>query len=431
MISTELRFVAVEAGILVAALSLGTACTDILEVNDPDVVERGDLSGSQGADLLWAGGLRSFAGAFGGGSASHNMVGAFLTDEYHIVSVDGGEISIDLRGAGSDNYLVDGIFRNLHEARVSTRNAADFLDELGAQDAKASEMWSLNGYTHLMLGEDFCSGVPLGQLSLEGDILLGQPTTTVDLFEFAVARFETALAEAEGDAARENLARIGMGRALMNLGRYSDAALAVAAVPTEWAYAIFYGTAFWNGHFQSTTGKHASLSDREGHTGLPFRTADDPRLPWAETGVGVDGQSPVYAQLKFPASDAQITLASGLEARYIQAEAALEAGNVSGFLEHLNQARQAQGLNQISDPGSYDARLDLLFYERGFTFFGEGHRLGDMRRLVRQYGRDAEEVFPSGDYHRPGSYYGTDVNLSLPDSERDNPNFVGCLDRGA
>ena len=74
--------------------------------------------------------------------------------------------------------------------------------------------------------------------------------------------------------------------------------------------------------------------------------------------------------------------------------------------------------------------MDLLFYERGFTLFGEGHRVGDRRRLIRQYGRGAEEVFPTGAYHK-GGFYGTDTNLIIPLAEEDNPYFSGCLDRGA
>jgi hypothetical protein len=88
-------------------------------------------------------------------------------------------------------------------------------------------------------------------------------------------------------------------------------------------------------------------------------------------------------------------------------------------------------MDPLSDPGDTQGRVDLLFRERGFTLFGEGHRLGDMRRLVRQYGRSPEDVFPTGAYHLGGLEYGSDVNFVLPASERENPYFVGCLDRGA
>jgi hypothetical protein len=54
--------------------------------------------------------------------------------------------------------------------------------------------------------------------------------------------------------------------------------------------------------------------------------------------------------------------------------------------------------------------------------FLTSHRLGDLRRLVRDYGRDSEDVFPTGTYHKPGSY-GADVNSPIPQAEDNNPNF--------
>jgi hypothetical protein len=56
--------------------------------------------------------------------------------------------------------------------------------------------------------------------------------------------------------------------------------------------------------------------------------------------------------------------------------------------------------------------------------------LGDLRRLVRQYGRAPGDVFPMGTHYKGGSY-GSDVNLPVPADEQNNPNFEGCLDRSA
>jgi hypothetical protein len=56
--------------------------------------------------------------------------------------------------------------------------------------------------------------------------------------------------------------------------------------------------------------------------------------------------------------------------------------------------------------------------------------LGDLRRLIRQYGRDAESVFPTGAYFK-GGVYGTDVNFPIPFEEKNNPSFTGCIDRKA
>jgi hypothetical protein len=81
-------------------------------------------------------------------------------------------------------------------------------------------------------------------------------------------------------------------------------------------------------------------------------------------------------------------------------------------------------------PATQDAAVDLLFEERALWMWLTGHRMGDMRRLIRQYGRAANTVFPSGSMRAPLSgNYGSDVNYVIPAAERNNPQFAGCLDR--
>ena len=85
-------------------------------------------------------------------------------------------------------------------------------------------------------------------------------------------------------------------------------------------------------------------------------------------------------------------------------------------------------------PGTTAAQVDLLFKERAYSLWLTAHRLGDMRRLIRQYGRNSETVFPTGTFFHAGSAsgnYGTDVNIILPNQEKNNPNFTGCIDRAA
>lgn len=120
-------------------------------------------------------------------------------------------------------------------------------------------------------------------------------------------------------------------------------------------------------------------------------------------------------------------LASGLEARLIEAEALLNAGDV-GWLTILNNLRADSALAPLANPGTADSRIDMLFREHAFWLFAKGHRLGDMRRLVRQYGRSTDAVFAVGSYFRGGAY-GSDVNLPVLLSEQNNPNFSRCLDR--
>ena len=62
--------------------------------------------------------------------------------------------------------------------------------------------------------------------------------------------------------------------------------------------------------------------------------------------------------------------------------------------------------------------------------FSRGQRLGDLRRLVRFYGRTPEHTFPVGEHYRGGDY-GSDVNFPVPTEERANEEFSGCTNRNA
>lgn len=56
---------------------------------------------------------------------------------------------------------------------------------------------------------------------------------------------------------------------------------------------------------------------------------------------------------------------------------------------------------------------------------GMAHRLGDLRRLVKDYKRGAETVYPTGPYFKGGAY-GTDLVLIPSQAEKNNPDFTGC-----
>ena len=69
------------------------------------------------------------------------------------------------------------------------------------------------------------------------------------------------------------------------------------------------------------------------------------------------------------------------------------------------------------------AQVDQLFKERAYWLFLTSHRLGDLRRLVRQYGRAVNTVFPNGSYFKGGTY-GNNVNVPVPFQEQNNPEYV-------
>jgi hypothetical protein len=293
-------------------------------------------------------------------------------------------------------------------------------------------------------GENYCSGVPFSETI--DSILYGDPLTTTQMFEQAVAHFDAAIGHPAASTDIEYLARIGKGRALLSLNQASAAAAAVQPVPDDWVmYNYHSNTASRtrNGvyHLNYEAGRW-SVAEAEGGNGLAFRSDSDPRVPWSDQGQGFDNcaECILYQFDVYQDRTDGFPLASGVEARLIEAEAALGTG---GWLTILNDLRAnfatlgpllypdnppSGTLDPLTDPGSAAEREDLLFGERAYWLFGTGHRVGDLRRLVRQYGRGAESVFPTGAYFKGGSF-GTDVNFPVPQPEENNPNFQQCLDR--
>ncbi len=87
----------------------------------------------------------------------------------------------------------------------------------------------------------------------------------------------------------------------------------------------------------------------------------------------------------------------------------------------------ASTLAALATPGSPSAATSLFFREKAFWTFGRGQRLGDLRRQVRQYALAMNQVYEVGSFFKNGQY-GTLTRFPVPDSERSNPNFHGCLD---
>jgi hypothetical protein len=428
--------------VLGLALALVTGC-GLLDTETPDIIRPGDVESPEGALARRAGALADWAFVRDGDGTEfvdgEILLTGLLSDEFVLSTTPPGEQEIDQRKIATSNLGVDSLFLLMHRARAEAEDAADALLRLSPDpDAEPgiAEMLAVAGYTYISFGEDFCSGVPFSRL--DGDtIVYGGPETTTDIFNRAVARFDAALAHPGISEDIANLAAVGRARALLNLGQFDLAAAAVAAVPTEFQYVTEHAESpqrLRNAIFQYSSDFLWSMSDLEGGVGLGYRTADDPRVPFEDTGdVGLDGTTPQFTLLKYADAGASVVVADGIEARLIEAELQLRNGDYPGMTATLNALRQGApdlGLADLPDPGSQAEAEDQLFSERGFWLFATGHRLGDMRRLVRQYGRSADTVFPSGTYIKGGSY-GSDVNLPIPRSEDSNPNAVGCLNRDA
>jgi starch-binding outer membrane protein, SusD/RagB family len=448
------------AHIALLAVLLGVGACDldsVLQVDDREVATPQTLEGLAGLPVVLAGARADFQVAYSGGpnEGQVSMSGLF-TDELHYASTFPTRIQVDRREIQSTNTTMEPIHRFLHRARAQAVNAVELHEQLQPNTAGHAEALNLYGYTLVLFAENYCSGVPLSRLSASGAVEYGQPQTTQELLEAAVVAFDAALAAATlaGSAQQQNLARVGKGRALLDLGRFADARGAVDAVPTSFIYNVFHSenTDRQNNgmYVYQYVGRRWSVADVEGTNGLPFRSAADPRVPWQQ-GSGAQAvafdNSPLYLSLKYTSRTAPTALATGIEARLIEAEADLRVGSLN-WLTTLNAIRAAPPsyypasqypgiatLGALADPGSDAARVDLLFRERAYWMYLTSHRLGDLRRLIRQYGRSADAVFPTGAWgvwasDKAGDY-GPDVNFIIPFDEQNNPNFTGCLNRDA
>lgn len=426
------------AGALVACDS-----EKILEVTDPDVATPESLEGAAALSVVHAGSIGDFQVGYSGSSGSEGQVqmSALFTDEYINSETFPTRIEVDQRSIQEDNSSMTAIMRDIQRARASADFASNKFLQSAPTDVRRSETMSLAGFAIVIMGENYCSGVPISKLTDAGEIIFGDPRTTAQLWDDAIAKFDSALAQAGASTAAaptraRHLANIGKGRALLNKGDYPGAAAAVAGVPTNYVYNVFHSDNTgrqYNSLFEfQRVGSRFSAADREGINGLPFRSESDARTPWSNPNrLGFDNVTPMYYQEKYPTRSAPVPLATGIEAELIKAEAALKAGNLVGYAAGVNAARAQGGVaTPIVVPATTAAQVDQLFRERAYSLWFTSHRLGDLRRLIRQYGRSQAQVFPTGNYFKGGTY-GTDVNLIIPLDERNNPNFKGCLDRNA
>ncbi|CAN5853605.1 hypothetical protein BH23GEM6_BH23GEM6_23690 [soil metagenome] len=461
---------------LLAVLALplsGCSIDSILEVNDPDVATPETIRDPANLTGLRNGALGDFMEAYagnpigGGGTEGIALSSGLLADELYVSDTFGTRQEVDRRNTTVENSGMSSVFRNLHRARRSAEVAAELYAENAEHERYSAvahaEVTSLAGYTHLMFAENYCSGVPFSRITPDNRLEHGEPRTTAQMQDAALSRFRAAQTITT-NAAQLNLARVGEARTLLNMNRPAEAAAAVAAVPTGYTFELQFSenTPRQNNGIWAISHNRRGygVAHREGGNGLPFRqgssqapATQDPRVPYTRTSArAIDFPYAHFWQLKYPARSSSMPLATGIEARLIEAEAALRTNDWATFVAKHNELRATQpGLAPLVLANvtgmAQQARVDLHFRERAFWLYLTGQRLSDMRRLVRQYNRPAESVFPTGTYgrllfggtavadedlpFRVQGTYGTDVNFPIPFDEQNNPNFTECINRNA
>jgi len=462
--------------------ALGCSPSSLVDVQTPgNTIDPSQVKTATAAAQMRMGALLRITEAMGGSDASNVLVlSGMLTDELSETPTVAGTLG-DTRQIAVANSTNLGFsataYDRLQAARVYAAQAQQALQLYASGVASVprawqGEMYAMQAYAVLWLGELYCSGIPLSSAPLVGAQLPSGGLTTDELFMAAVALFDSALVAGVDSARFVNLARIGKGRALLDLGDFTTADSVVASVPTDFVYDATVSATSQDsrGYFllpyQMAYGYYRT-QDHEGGTGLVWST--DPRtavttidsvagpMLWPAkyaVNAGTGTPDPTFS-LGYPDS-IPLRIADGLEARLIQAEAALANENAS-WLTTLNTLRAtcvgtapcapiagltSSQLPPLADPGSVATRLDLVMKERAMWLYLTGHREGDLRRLAHVYHRSVSTLWPTGLISSPaypplwltpgktnGLPYGSDtVYQPDPDEARKNPLYSGCYD---
>ena len=436
-----------------AALTLGAGCksSEVLNVTTPDILSPGIFNTPTGTDPLRFGVISDFTVGFDGSTDSYTTMAGDMSDEMVASDTFAERLSVNSRSPIDVNSSTESVYRALQQAHSGAIKAATVLAATQpAQKWQRGEMYMLRGFVEIFLAEGFCSGTAFSTADDNGVVTYGPVNSTTDLFNLAVTSFDTALAVADTSKRVLYGSQIGKARALLNLGKFPEAAAAVAAVPRTFQLLTFHSTAssreqngMWNAAANGSS--RYSVVNNEGKNGLPYLSTPDPRIPWSpSTRIGFNSISTnLPTETKFGQTTSGI-IGDGTEAQLDILEARLQGGaqaDRDAVFAGLNTLRTTNtpAITAIagSAPTTQAAAVDQYFQERAYWTWLTGHRLGDMRRLVRQYGRGTETVFPTGLVAASGTpsvtgqlsgSYGTATSMIVPFSERNNPNYKGCLD---
>src|SRR5512143_1435700 len=434
-------------GVALSSAAGLAACNQdkLLVAPTPDVVLPKDISGPAALPNAYAAAIGDFqvayAGGYGNGLDNNEglaQMSGLLADELTNAETFNTRIEVDRRATKVINATTLQTFQDIQRARATADLVASRFRQFDPKNPQGAEIQALAAFSYVLLAEAYCNGVPTSKVNDDGSFTFGEPQTGQELLTAAVAKFDSAIAtaSANGGAVAANLARVGKGRALLDLNKPADAAAAVAQVPSSFNYSIQHdentgrqNSAIFSFNYLES---RFSIGDAEGTNGLPFASMNDPRLPIIDAGPGFDGETELFLTTKYADRSSPTPLALGTEARLIEAEAALRSGDLTTFRDKLNEAR-ASALTYSADgapsspalpsppalaasdiPTTLAAQQDLLFQERALDLFLTSHRLGDLRRLVWQYGRSADAVFPVGPYEpyntsKAGTNFGSDV----------------------
>src|SRR5881396_2966298 len=289
-----------------ATLPVQGCVNDLLQVTDPDVITEEQLKANSaaGAVALHNGTIFRLAQATAGTQGPDALFefGGLLTDEWQSGDTFIQRNTMDERIWDPQNTFHAAPFRAINRVRVQAGATIVALRQYQPSPVvNISRMFALIAYVEVLAGEHYCNGVPLSSFS-GSEVVYGDPLPNDSLFALAAANADSALnalsaadADSRGaDSLRVKwLAQVVKGRALLDRARagmaadFAVAATVVAGVPDTFHYDVTYSlvTADNQNWALNVNARRYTMGDNEGdasvggNVGLPYFSANDPRLP--------------------------------------------------------------------------------------------------------------------------------------------------------
>lgn len=414
-------------GVVAAAATLTAAgCDNFLEVRNPTVIEAAQVDPVLDAPTFSQSALNNLFTAF------DNLIvyGAWFTGEAWVGDTFPTRNDIARRTLDFTNgTLNDEIYAPIALAISSGESAQEILAGVpdAARNINIARAAFTSAYGVLLEAEHFCQVVISSGLEN-----LGKPLTPAQGYAEAVTRFQKVISVAgaaggtQGDMLL-NAARVGLARAYLNMGRYNDAVQAAAQVPAAFVFSAPRVDDPSNRNALGNTVYFFTLSRPSLVVPPYYRDLNDPRVTSTLGGSGFPSVTQgndlqFHRQTKYASWNAPLRLASGLEARYIAAEAQLKLGNPAPATALIAERQAtAAGAAEGNTYASGDPVLVELLDQKSRDFYLEGVHMSDWRRNPKE----TPYVLPAGAaYYVAGQTVGTQTCIMLPDDEvLNNPNF--------
>lgn len=399
-----------------------TACDSFFEVINPNVIDASTVDPVADGTVFSRSAFQTFAAAY---SAGYIVYTAWFSNEAWVGDTfptrnEYGRRFIDDRNVTHNGEVWFPLLRGISQSEF----AVAVLDGVAGQELNVARAAMTSAFALTLQAEAFCEGTLPG---VESSVVVPGPLMTpTQLLEAALTRFDKAISAGGAATGTEatnivNAARVGKGRALLQLGRRAEAAAAVSVVATSFVFNVPYvDDASSRGRLGNGVFFFSAGGSREAIVVSPtYRAFNDPRIQFSDAGrQAQDGTLRLWTQQKYPAWNSSIRLASGLEARYIEVEA---GQNAAAMLAFINQRRAAGNQPAIATTTMGELMAELMA-QRSRDFWLEGKRMGDWRRNPTSVPNILQ---PGNNYYKPElGGVENQTCMPIPFAERNaNPNM--------